>query len=210
MVQRLKLWHWPGKPVLKVSSYYQVVLIRFHIRLIFVFFTALSASLPPKPPSAISRTALTSLGLKGLPLKPDLLKKQNAAKGGKGLVGVMDDDTESTRKLVTLGDMPEVDMTMEEGGEVVGDNLEAGDDDDDLLEKKDNKMDMDDEEEDPLDAFMSTVTEKVRMVNGTERNASSRLGARVDDNDEDTQMENDAPVVDEIDATNLNPEDILA
>jgi ATP-dependent RNA helicase DDX46/PRP5 len=139
------------------------------------------------------------------------LKKQNAAKGGKGLVGgVMDDDTESTRKLVTLGDMPEVDMTMEEGGEVVGDNLEAGDDDDDLLEKKDNKMDMDDEEEDPLDAFMSTVTEKVRMVNGTERNASSRLGARVDDNDEDTQMETDAPVVDEIDATNLNPEDILA
>lgn len=140
------------------------------------------------------------------------MKNKNTAKAKTLAGGAMDDYTEPTRKLETLGDMPEVDMTMEENGEAVGDNLEAGDDDDDVLEKTDAKMDVDEEEEDPLDAFMSGVKEEVRLVNDTEtkRNASSRLGARVDDNDEDAPMESEAPVVDEIDATNLNPEDILA
>jgi len=126
----------------------------------------------------------------------------------------MDDYTESTRKLETLGDMPDVDLTMEEGGESVGENLEAVEDDDDdgVLEKPTTQMDVDEEEEDPLDAFMSEVKKEVSLVNGSDskKQASSRLGARVDDNPDDDPTASQTVVVDEIDATNLNPEEILA
>lgn len=144
-------------------------------------------------------------------MKSGLVK--NAAKGKTLVGGAMDDYTESTRKLETLGDMPDVDLTMHEGGESVGENLEAADDDDDVLEKPASKMDIDEEEEeDPLDAFMSTVKQTVARVNGSDsrRNASSRLGARIDDTVDDDTQEADNTQVDEIDATNLNPEDILA
>ena len=170
------------------------------------------AFLPPKPPTSINRTALASLGLKGLPLKPSIL---NSATKNKSLVGgALDDFTESTRKLETLGDMPDIDLTMEDGGETVGENLEAvEDDDDEVLEKPStNKMDVDEEEEDPLDAFMSEVKKEVTLVNGSDskKQASSRLGARVDDNADDGPSMTQTAVVDEIDATNLNPEEILA
>lgn len=125
----------------------------------------------------------------------------------------MDDFTESTRKLETLGDMPDVDLTMEDGGEAVGENLEAvEDDDDEVLDKPAIKMDVDEEEEDPLDAFMNSVKKEVSLVNGsdTKKQASSRLGARVDDNADEGPSMTQAAVVDEIDATNLNPEEILA
>jgi ATP-dependent RNA helicase DDX46/PRP5 len=144
-------------------------------------------------------------------LKPGLLK--NTAKGKTLIGGVMDDYTESTRKLETLGDMPDVDLTMEDGGESVGENLEAvEDDDDDVIEKPAVQMDVDEEEEDPLDAFMSTVKKEVTLVDGSDskKQASSRLGARVDDNADDGPTISQAAVVDEIDATNLNPEEILA
>jgi ATP-dependent RNA helicase DDX46/PRP5 len=147
-------------------------------------------------------------------LKPDLLK--NAAQGKKptgGAMGAMDDYTESTRKLERLGDMPDVDLTMDENGEKVGDNLEAGDDDDDVLDKPATKMDVDeDEEEDPLDAFMSSVKQEVALVEGSDvkKQASSRLGARVDDNEDDQDETPQAADPDEIDVTNLNPEEILA
>jgi ATP-dependent RNA helicase DDX46/PRP5 len=146
-----------------------------------------------------------------LPLKPGLLK--NTAKGKTLIGGVMDDYTESTRKLETLGDMPDVDLTMEDNGESVGENLEAvEDDDDDVIEKPAVQMDVDEEEEDPLDAFMSTVKKEVTLVDGSDskKQASSRLGARVDDNADDGPTISQAAVVDEIDATNLNPEEILA
>lgn len=162
--------------------------------------------MPSKPP-AINRAALTSLGLKGLPLKPGVVKS-----AAKEKTIAMDDYTESTRKLEKLGDMPDVDLTMDEGGESVGENLEAGDDDDDVLEKNPAQMDVDEEEEeDPLDAFMSAVKQEVSNVNGadTKKNAL-RLGARVDDNMDDEPTDPQAAPVDEIDATNLNPEDILA
>jgi ATP-dependent RNA helicase DDX46/PRP5 len=180
---------------------------------IYITWSCLLASaafLPSKPPAAINRTALASLGLKGLPLKPGVVK--TVAKEKTLVGGAMDDYTESTRKLETLGDMPDVDLTMEEGGESVGENLEAADDDDDVLEKNEAKMDVDEEEEDPLDAFMSSVKKEVSMVNGTDskKNASSRLGARVDDNVDDEPTNSQAAPIDEIDATNLNPEDILA
>ena len=60
-----------------------------------------------------------TLGLKGLPLKPDLLKTSKSA-------AVLDDSVETKRKLQTL-DLPEVDMTMVDGQANIGD-LEADDD----------------------------------------------------------------------------------
>lgn len=123
----------------------------------------------------------------------------------------MDDYTESTRKLETLGDMPAVDLTMHEGVESVGENLEAADDDDDIvLEKPEDKMQVDEEEEDPLDAFMTGVNEEVKKVNGHEAR-TNRLGARVDDSQGDEGPTGDEPkVVDDIDATGLETADILA
>lgn len=165
--------------------------------------------LPSKPTGAINRNALASLGLKGLPLKQDLVK--NAAKTKMLAGGAMDDFTESTRKLEKLGDMPDVDLTMEEGGESVGENLEAADDDDEVTEKPAVQMDVDEEEEeDPLDAFMSGVIQEVHHVDGADGKKQSRLGARVDDGEDNEPAAAQTSVVDEIDATNLNPEEIMA
>ncbi|KAG8897347.1 pre-mRNA processing RNA-helicase, partial [Tulasnella sp. 417] len=62
-----------------------------------------SAKLPAKPTTALNRSNLTALGLKGLPVKPDVLKNAKTA-------AAMDDFTETGRKLVKLGDMPPIDM----------------------------------------------------------------------------------------------------
>ncbi|KAJ7667870.1 P-loop containing nucleoside triphosphate hydrolase protein [Mycena polygramma] len=165
----------------------------------------------------LNRAALSGLGLKGLPLKPEFAKsKVNAA---------MDDSVETKRKLTTLGDMPAIDMTMAEGEASVGD-LEVDDDDEeanrmDLAAKKKAKeakeaMEVDEEDEvDPLDAFMSNVKEEVTKVNledmkkvvGAPGGRSRiRLDERmIEDGSEDVEI-----VADELDATELNPEDILA
>ena len=87
------------------------------------------------------------MGLKGLPIKPDVLKSSGAK-------AVMDDSIEEKRKLEKLTDMPAVDMSMPDGGASVGENLEV-DDDDDEANKLDeanrarakDAMDVDDEEE---------------------------------------------------------------
>ena len=160
--------------------------------------------MPAKPPAAINRTALAGLGLKGLPVKPEVLKKTATA-------AAMDDYTESKRKLEKLGDMPAVDMTMHEGGESVGENLEAADDDDDVvLEKQSHKMEVDEEEEDPLDAFMTGISDQVVKVNGGAA-GGARLGARVDDNPDDEGSEDEQPrQTDEIDTAGLTTEEILA
>lgn len=139
----------------------------------------------------------------------------------------MDDSVETKRKLETLGDMPAVDMSLKDDA-TVGD-LEVDDDDDDdgdddeanmmdqaLKAKAKDAMDVEAEEVDPLDAFMSEVKEEVTKVNmedmkkmvstnGTQSRV--RLDERMgDDGPEDEVVE----AVDEIDATDLNPEDILA
>jgi ATP-dependent RNA helicase DDX46/PRP5 len=162
---------------------------------------------PAKPLAAINRTALAGLGLKGLPVKPEALKKSAPA-------AAMDDYTESKRKLEKLGDMPAVDMTMHEGGESVGENLEAADDDDDVVLEKQvvQKMDVDvdEEDEDPLDAFMSGISHEVVKVDGGAA-SGVRLGARVDDNPDDEGSEDEQPKqTDEIDTAGLTTEEILA
>ena len=135
---------------------------------------------------------------------------------------MMDDSTETKRKLEKLGDMPDIDMSMPTD-ESVGENLEVDDDDDEAnkldeenkARAKDN-MDLDDEEIDPLDAFMNEVKQEVKKVNEMDvkkmmedPNYRRRLEDRMND-DDDGPEEEVKVVTDELDATDLNPEDILA
>ncbi|RPD67043.1 P-loop containing nucleoside triphosphate hydrolase protein [Lentinus tigrinus ALCF2SS1-6] len=154
--------------------------------------------------SQLNRSALGTLGLKGLPLKPELLKTSKSA-------AVFDDSVETKHKLQTL-DLPEVDMTMADSQSNIGD-LEADDDDDNAAApaKAADTMDEDDEI-DPLEAFMSGVKEEVKKVNLEDMKklkANGGLGVRLDERDVDDGDE-ETPGPDELDATDLNPEDILA
>lgn len=157
------------------------------------------------------------MGLKGLPVKPEL------ANAVKGIGATLDDSVESKRKLEKLEDMPAVDMTMNEDVAEVGD-LEVDDDDEEanrmdqaLKTKSKDAMEVDEDDDlDPLDAFMSGVKEEVKKVNLEDmkkvfgENVRSRI--RLDERmaEDVPENENDTAVVDEIDATELNPEDILA
>jgi ATP-dependent RNA helicase DDX46/PRP5 len=175
-------------------------------------------STPAKPTAQLNRAALGGLGLKGLPLKPDFLKTTKAA-----AAAAMDDAVETKRKLETLGEMPAVDMTMAEGEASVGD-LEVDDDDDEanttdhaLNVKSDDAMETDEDDVDPLDAFMSGVKDEVKKVNAEDMKKivgapGGRSRIRLDErmNEDGNEDITDAAVADELDATDLNPEDILA
>ncbi|KIM68651.1 hypothetical protein SCLCIDRAFT_1208848 [Scleroderma citrinum Foug A] len=180
----------------------------------------LTSTAPPaptlaKPGATLNRAALTGLGLKGLPLKPEVLK------ASKVTVAAMDDSVETKRKLETLGEMPAVDMTMADGEASVGD-LEVDDDDeeanrmDQAMKKKAADAMDEDEEVDPLDAFMSGVKEEVKKVNAEDMmridGGPGPSRVRLDDRMvEDGAGDAEETVVeDELDATDLNPEDILA
>lgn len=172
-----------------------------------------SASLPSKPAIQLNRTALTGLGLKGLPVKSDALSKASAA------AAVMDDFAESGRKLVKLGEMPAIDLAVDVGAASIGENLEADDDEDEQnsgvdVVMKDAEEEEEEEEVDPLDAFMTDVTQAVKKVNAEDRaklKGTNRMpidGAREEGGDSDDDDSPAAP--DDMDATNMRPEDILA
>lgn len=165
---------------------------------------------------SLNRSAFGGLGLKGLPLKPDLLKGNKAASS-------MDDSVETKRQLEVLGDMPAVDMSMADGEATIGD-LEVDDDDEDANRidaeakaKAENSMDVDDDDDvDPLDAFMAGVKDEVKKVNAEDLKkmvGPGRLPERGDDRMNEAGADDDDGEVeaeDELDATDLNPEDILA
>lgn len=165
----------------------------------------------------MNRSALSGLGLKGLPLKPEF------ANAAKGVVASLDDAVESKRKLETLGEMPAIDMTMVEDEAGVGD-LEVDDDDEEanrmdqaLKAKAKDAMEVDLDEEDPLDAFMSEVKAEVKKVNLEDMqkmvdHVGGRSRIRLDERmiENGMEEETEGPVPDELDATELNPEDILA
>lgn len=172
-----------------------------------ITFTAATTA---KPTAQLNRAALGGLGLKGLPLKAEFLK------GAKSTAASFDDSEETKRKLQTL-DLPEVDMTIADGQVSVGD-LEVDDDDEEAnridQEKAKDAMDEDDDEVDPLDAFMSGVKEAVKKVNMEDiKKMNAVAGSRVRLDDRMVEEGADEFVegtVDELDATELNPEDILA
>jgi ATP-dependent RNA helicase DDX46/PRP5 len=119
--------------------------------------------------------------------------------------------------------MPAVDMTMAEGEASVGD-LEVDDDDEEanrmdqaLKTKSKDAMEVDDEDVDPLDAFMTGVKEEVKKVNLEDMQKivgapGGRSRIRLDERMVEDGMEDvtEPVVADELDATELNPEDILA
>ncbi|KAK7695505.1 hypothetical protein QCA50_000141 [Cerrena zonata] len=165
--------------------------------------TPVTTASSTKPGVQLNRSALTGLGLKGLPLKSDVLK---ASKG----LAAMDDSVETKRKLEML-DLPDVDMTMADVH--VGD-LEV-DDDEEESEKQAKAVETIDEDDeiDPLDAFMSGVKEEVKKVNLEDMKKMTTNGGgrvRLDDRMAEDGIDEEEPTVDELDATELNPEEILA
>ncbi|KAJ3851447.1 P-loop containing nucleoside triphosphate hydrolase protein [Lentinula lateritia] len=164
--------------------------------------------LPAKPEFAAA-------GFKGLPVKPDFVSTKQLT---------MDDSVETKRKLEKLEDMPAVDMTMGGEGEPSVGDLEVDDDDEeanrmDLAIKKaaaaSAAMDVVEEDEaDPLDAFMSGVKEEVKKVNLEDMkkavSSNGRLSRRMDQADDEDDNVVEGPGPDELDTTELNPEDILA
>jgi ATP-dependent RNA helicase DDX46/PRP5 len=130
----------------------------------------LKAGLPAKPAFSLPPATLARIGL---PIKSNLPNKPTS-----GLI--MDDSDASDRKLQKLN-LPPVDPLVAPGGlapdEMVSENLDVVSDDedgDDAMEglaaaaiKSNDKMEVDgeDEEEDPLDAFMKGNTEEVKKVN---------------------------------------------
>lgn len=141
-------------------------MISHHLILCLLSFAA-KPGMPSKPTDQPNRAALGGLGLKGLSLKPDFLKNAKAT-----AAAAMDDSVETKRNLETLGDMPVVDMTMAEGEVSVGDlevddNEEANRMDQALTSqaKHVDSMEIDDEDIDLLDAFMTGVKEDVKKVN---------------------------------------------
>lgn len=127
----------------------------------------------------------------------------------------MEDSDETKYQAVKFGDMPEVDMTMRDS-EAIG-NLEADDDEEEEEEDANDlqeTMDVDEDEVDPLDAFMTGVKEEVKKVNQEDikKLGSSTNGrARLDDpTNDDADEATGAPAADELDATNLNAEEIMA
>jgi ATP-dependent RNA helicase DDX46/PRP5 len=189
-------------------------------------FTAPATTGISKPAGSLNRAAFGGLGLKGLPLKPDLLKGNTVLKGNTA-ASSMDDSVETKRQLKMLGDMPAVDMTMADGEAAIGD-LEVDDDDDEDANRIDaeskakakanaqNSMDVDeDDDADPLDAFMAGVKDEVKKVNAEDLKkmvGPGRLPERGDDRMNEAGADDDGEVdaEDELDTTDLNPEDILA
>jgi ATP-dependent RNA helicase DDX46/PRP5 len=137
----------------------------------------------------------------------------------------MDDTIDTKRKLEVLSDMPAIDMTMKEDEAKIGD-LEIDDDegDDEAAPAPEavskpaevQSMDVDEDDEvDPLEAFMSGVKDEVKKVNEEDLKkmvGPGRLRERLDDrmNEDGPDDAGEGGVEDELDATELNPEDILA
>jgi ATP-dependent RNA helicase DDX46/PRP5 len=217
MKQKQKPWHWRGNLSL-VSLQKSLFTALRDFTPLDPISSATPAPTAAKPVGQLNRAALSGLGLKGLPLKPEF------SAPAKGTVAAsLDDSVETKRKLETLGDMPAVDMTMAEGEAGVGD-LEVDDDDEEanrmdqaLKSKVMDTMDVDEEDLDPLDAFMSGVKEEVKKVNledikkmGDVPGNRSRI--RLDERVAEEAMEDviEPTAADELDTTDLNPEDILA
>ena len=123
----------------------------------------------------------------------------------------MEDSVETKYQAIKLDNMPEVDMTID--SQTIG-NLEADDDDEEDANQLQESMDIDEDEVDPLDAFMTGVKEEVKKVNqedlkkfGSNSNGRARLDDAAND---DTDEVPGAPAEDELDATNLNAEEIMA
>lgn len=220
----------------RVSEAFPVRILRLHIllktrqishRLISFYLDAAVAvaaatsagTIPAKPGVQLNRAVLGALGLKNTTSRPDASKNKTTAAAS------MDDFAESSRKLVKLDDMPAIDLTVSTGTTTIGDNLEGGDEEEDdlgdgvapvvaeqdVVMKASEEMDEDDEI-DPLDAFMTDVTQEVKKVNDQDRAKLKGTSRQPIDGVQEGEDEDDEEPVanDDVDTANMRPEDILA
>ncbi|KAK4687220.1 ATP-dependent RNA helicase DDX46/PRP5, partial [Tremellales sp. Uapishka_1] len=146
------------------------------------------AALPSKPaPFSLPAKSLSRFGL---PLKPSLAPVKRA-------LATLDDEAAPDRKLLKL-DLPEMDPQVQSGDSAqVGavsedlDVVDGDDNEDDLVPsiKKEEKIQVDEEEEeDPLDAFMRSNTDQVKIVNQEDK---KRMGLNdEEEEEEETEVKN--------------------
>lgn len=137
-----------------------------------------------------------SLSRIGVPLKPTPLKRS---------LGLDDDDDEGDRKLLKL-DLPSFDPEVQSGTaanvEAVTEDMaavegEENEDDSTAVKQEngtngtDSKMDVDEEEdEDPLDAFMKSNTAEVKRVTQQDRQRQGLIGG--EESDDEVEVRNSA------------------
>ncbi|WVQ71573.1 pre-mRNA-processing ATP-dependent RNA helicase PRP5 [Cryptococcus sp. DSM 104548] len=142
----------------------------------------------PAPPSGLpSKPVGFSMSRIGLPLKSSTPLKRSLT--------TLDDEDESDRKLQKL-DLPDFDRQVQSGEAAkmgaIGDDMAVADgddnEDDQIVKEETDKMEVDqeEEEEDPLDAFMKQNTKDVSSVN--EKDAK-RMGLRVAEDGSDDEEE---------------------
>ena len=163
---------------------------------VFALTRESSAAALPQKPSAFSLSGLSRIGL---PVKSATPVKTGSTL--KRTITALDDEEESDRKLQKL-DLPDVNPEVQSGdaaqvGEI-GDDLAVADDDDvrpDIVEEAnghtngdskvmevDVKPDPEEEEADPLEAYMSGIGAEVKIVNQTD---ARRNGLTANDNESD-------------------------
>ncbi|ETS60978.1 hypothetical protein PaG_04909 [Moesziomyces aphidis] len=171
----------------------------------------------PVAPTSINATGLRTLSLRADPSK---VNAQNRSRS------MMDDAAEPSgqKRMTRFDDLPPLDPTV--GNHAVGQNLADDDEADNAPGEPDAKAadDMvvdDEEEEDPLDAFMSTVKSQVARVNEDDRRKAASNGNAAASRDktkavvlgqEESDAEDEASdtEVDELDRVGVATEDLLA
>lgn len=129
--------------------------------------------------------------------KPSMFRPDNAEEP-------LDADTVQTEEVDD-----EEDMETEENGPKVAERLR----DRDKNQKDDTAMDVDVQDDDPLDAFMNGITDEVRRVDEEDmRNHGDTATARTlaERLEDESEEETEEVVEDDIDKASLRPEDILA
>ncbi|SAM77425.1 related to RNA helicase [Ustilago bromivora] len=177
-----------------------------------------------KSTSQTAPTSINATGLRTLSLRtdPSRINAQNRSRS------MMEDASEpSTRKQINrFDDLPPLDPTVQSSA-LKGFFADDDDDDDSTppapsskRADANNNMDVD-EEEDPLDAFMSTVKSQVAQVNaedrrkaGTSGDASSKTNKPkaviLGQDDSDGEAEDPDEELDELDRVGVATEDLLA
>lgn len=166
-------------------------------------------------------TMINAAGLKGLAARPDFAKSKIVS------ASALDDTAEQpTKKQLKKFALPPIDPLLKPGagGKVgAGSDLEDDndDDEDDVMAalqpaasaQEQDAMDVDDEEEDPLDAFMNGVQTEVKQVDEQDRKrfgkGKSKMPATVVGEEEGSGEEAEQEP-DELDRAGMRAEDILA
>jgi ATP-dependent RNA helicase DDX46/PRP5 len=159
------------------------------------------ASLPAKP--ATASITLPALSRIGLPLKPGTASSSASGSGThlKRTITALDDEEQEDRKLQKL-DLPDVNPDVQSGDaanvDKIGDDLAVADVEEDeedvkpeIIEEKMevDKVEVEDDEVDPLDAFMMDNDKHVVAVNTEDARKAGLFGGG-DDSDDEPDVEN--------------------